>query len=101
MHTVKNGTSEVTEELLEKVGLLRRDFVVSITLATVLNIVVGETGAKFGVEDCIVLSVAMFRFEECSARMLQSGRTVVGPTRCMHDWPTWRPPQDCDSPVEL
>lgn len=49
--TVENGTSEITEELLEKVGLLRRDFVEAITLATSLDILVGETSAELGVED--------------------------------------------------
>ena len=50
--TIENGTSEVTEDLLEKVGLLRRDFVEAITLAALLDFVRGETSSKFGVEDC-------------------------------------------------
>jgi len=49
--TVENGTSEVAEELLEKVGLLGRDFVEAIALATLLDFVRGETSSKFGVED--------------------------------------------------
>jgi hypothetical protein len=52
MHTVENGTSEVTEELLEEIRLLRRNLVVAITLATGLDIVAGQTGAELGVDDC-------------------------------------------------
>jgi hypothetical protein len=51
MHTVENGTSEVTEELLEEIRLLRRDLVVAITLATRLDVVVAKTGAKLSVDD--------------------------------------------------
>lgn len=54
MHTVKNGTSEVTEELLEEVRLLRRDLVETITLPARLDIAVVETGAELRVEVCIV-----------------------------------------------
>ena len=49
--TVENRTGEVTNELLEKVGLLAGDFVEAIALATLLDLVGGETGAKLGVED--------------------------------------------------
>ena len=49
--TVENRTGEVTNELLEKVGLLRGDFVVTIALATLLDLVGGETSAKLGVEN--------------------------------------------------
>jgi hypothetical protein len=52
MLTVENRTSEVTEELLEKIRLLRRNLVVSITLATVFSLMCSETGAKLGVDDC-------------------------------------------------
>jgi len=52
MHTVEDGTSEVTEELLEKIRLLRRDLVPAITLTTAFDIVSGQTGAKLGVDDC-------------------------------------------------
>lgn len=52
MLTVKNGTLKVTEELLEKVGLLTGDFVEAITLATLLDLVAGKTGAKLSVEVC-------------------------------------------------
>jgi hypothetical protein len=45
MRTVENGTSEVTDELLEKVGLLGRDFVEAITLATQLDLGGGETSS--------------------------------------------------------
>jgi hypothetical protein len=38
--------------LLEKVGLLGRDFVETITLATLLDIGGGETSAKLSVEVC-------------------------------------------------
>jgi hypothetical protein len=55
MLTVENGTLKVTEELLEKVGLLTGDFVVTIALATLLDVVAGETGAKLGVEVCVAL----------------------------------------------
>ena len=51
MLTVKNRTSEVTNELLEKVGLLRGNLVEAIALATLLDLVGGETGAKLSVED--------------------------------------------------
>jgi hypothetical protein len=50
MLTVENGTSEVTDELLEKVGLLRRDFVETIALATLLNVGRGETSSELSVE---------------------------------------------------
>lgn len=49
--TVKNGTGEVANELLEKVGLLAGDFVEAIALATLLDLVGGETSAKLGVEN--------------------------------------------------
>lgn len=49
MLTVENGTSEVTDELLEKVGLLRRDFVETIALATLLNVGRGETSSELSV----------------------------------------------------
>ena len=52
MLTVENGTSEVTDELLEKVGLLRRDFVETIALATLLNVGRGETSSELSVEVC-------------------------------------------------
>lgn len=52
MLTVENGTSEVTDELLEKVGLLRRDFVETIALATLFNIGRGETSSELSVEVC-------------------------------------------------
>lgn len=52
MHTVKNGTSEVTEELLEKVRLLRRNLVETIALAASLDVVRSQTGAELGVDDC-------------------------------------------------
>jgi hypothetical protein len=52
MLTVKNRTSEVTEELLEEICLLRRDLVVAIALATSFHVVRGETGAELGVDDC-------------------------------------------------
>lgn len=54
MHTVENRTGEVTHELLQEVGLLRRDFVEAIALATVVSLSGGETGAKLSVDDCIV-----------------------------------------------
>ncbi len=54
MHTVENRTGEVTHELLQKVGLLRRNFVEAITLATALSLVGGETSAELSVDDCIV-----------------------------------------------
>jgi hypothetical protein len=54
MHTVENRTSEVTDELLEKVGLLRRDFVEAITLATAVSLVRGETSAKLSADDYTV-----------------------------------------------
>ena len=57
MLTVENGTSEVTDELLEKVGLLRRNFVEAISLATFLDVVAGKTSSKLGVEVCDELSV--------------------------------------------
>lgn len=50
--TVENWTGEVAEELLEKVGLLARDFVEAIALAALLDVVRGETGAELRVEDC-------------------------------------------------
>jgi hypothetical protein len=52
MHTVENGTSEVTEELLEEVRLLRRNLVVAISLATGFDVVRSETRAELGVDDC-------------------------------------------------
>jgi hypothetical protein len=52
MHTVENGTSEVTEELLEEIRLLRRDLVEAIALATDFGLAVGETSAKLSVDDC-------------------------------------------------
>jgi hypothetical protein len=52
MPTVENGTSEVAEELLEEVGLLRRNFVEAILLATRLDVVAGETSPELGVEVC-------------------------------------------------
>jgi hypothetical protein len=52
MHTVENGTSEVTEKLLEEIGLLRRNLVVAIALATSLDFVASKTGAKLGVDNC-------------------------------------------------
>ena len=53
MHTVENGTSEVTEKLLEKIGLLAGDFVEAIALPAGLDVVASQTGAQLGVEDCI------------------------------------------------
>jgi uncharacterized protein YdhG (YjbR/CyaY superfamily) len=50
IHTVKNGTSEVTEELLEEVRLLRRNLVEAISLATSFHVVRSETGAKLCVD---------------------------------------------------
>jgi hypothetical protein len=52
MLTVENGTSEVTEELLEEVRLLRRDLVPAIALAARLDVVRSETGAELGVDNC-------------------------------------------------
>jgi hypothetical protein len=52
MLTVENGTSEVTDELLEKVGLLGRDFVETIALATLLNVGRGKTSSELSVEVC-------------------------------------------------
>jgi hypothetical protein len=52
MHTVENGTSEVTEELLEEVRLLRRDLVPAIALATGFDVVGGKTRAQLCVDDC-------------------------------------------------
>jgi hypothetical protein len=52
MHTVENGTSEVTEELLEEVRLLRRNLVEAISLATGFDVVRSETRAELGVDDC-------------------------------------------------
>ena len=52
IHTVENGTSEVTEELLEEIRLLRRNLVVAITLATGVHVVRSETGAELSVDDC-------------------------------------------------
>jgi hypothetical protein len=52
MLTVENGTSEVTDELLEKVGLLGRDFVVTIALATLLDVRGGQTSSELSVEVC-------------------------------------------------
>ena len=48
--TVKNGASEVANELLEQVGLLTGDLVEAITLPAVVGIRGGETRAKLGVE---------------------------------------------------
>jgi hypothetical protein len=50
--TVENGTSEVTEELLEEIRLLRRDLVPAVTLAARLDIVRSETRAELGVDNC-------------------------------------------------
>jgi hypothetical protein len=50
--TVKNGASEVANELLEQVGLLTGDLVVAITLPAGIGIGGGETRAKLGVEVC-------------------------------------------------
>jgi hypothetical protein len=50
MLTVENGTLKVTEELLEKVGLLTGDFVEAIALATLLDVAAGKTSAQLGVE---------------------------------------------------
>jgi hypothetical protein len=52
MLTVENGTSEVTDELLEKVGLLGRDFVETIALATLLDVGRGKTSSELSVEVC-------------------------------------------------
>lgn len=52
MLTVENRAGEVTNELLEKVGLLAGDFVEAIALAALLDLVRGKTGAKLSVEDC-------------------------------------------------
>jgi hypothetical protein len=60
MHTVENGTSEVTEELLEKVGLLTRDFVEAITLPAVLDIGASETSTELSVEDCANMLAIVF-----------------------------------------
>jgi hypothetical protein len=54
MLTVENRTSEVTNELLEQVGLLTRDLVEAITLPARVGIGGGETRAKLGVEVCMV-----------------------------------------------
>jgi hypothetical protein len=51
-HNVENRTGEVTHELLQKVGLLRGDFVETITLATSLSLRGGKTSAELSVEDC-------------------------------------------------
>jgi hypothetical protein len=52
MRTVENGASEVTDELLEKVGLLRGNFVEAITLATLLDVGRGKTSSELSVEVC-------------------------------------------------
>jgi hypothetical protein len=74
MHTVENGTSEVTEELLEEVRLLRRDLVVAISLATSFHVVRSETGAKLGVDDCDECQYVCAEGSRCSSRMLHGGR---------------------------
>jgi len=51
MHTVENRTGEVTDELLQQVGLLRRDFVEAIALATVVSLGSRETSAELSVDD--------------------------------------------------
>jgi hypothetical protein len=48
--TIKYRTSEITEELLEEIGLLRGNLVPSVTLATLLNIVGSKTHAELSVE---------------------------------------------------
>lgn len=53
MLTVENGTSEVTEELLEQVRLLRRDFVEAITLAAGVDVGGIETSSELSVEVCV------------------------------------------------
>jgi hypothetical protein len=60
MLTVENGTSEVTEELLEEIRLLRRDLVEAITLATIVGFGGSETVAKLGVDDCDGKSASLF-----------------------------------------
>jgi hypothetical protein len=72
MLTVENGTSEVTEELLEKVRLLRRDLVETVLLATGLNIVAGKTSPELGVEVCDA-KLAKCSSSRCSSRMQQDG----------------------------
>ena len=49
-HDVQNRALEVTEELLQEVGLLRGKLVVAEALATVLNLVGGDTLADIRVE---------------------------------------------------
>lgn len=51
MHTVENRTGEVTHELLQQVGLLRRDLVEAIALATVVSLGGRETSAELSVDD--------------------------------------------------
>jgi hypothetical protein len=51
-HNVENRTGEVTHELLQEVGLLRGDFVETITLATRLSLRGGETSAELSAQDC-------------------------------------------------
>lgn len=53
MHTVENGSSEVAHELLQEVGLLRRDLVEAITLATRVSLVGRKTSAELSVQDCV------------------------------------------------
>lgn len=60
--TVENRTGEVTNELLEKVGLLAGDFVEAIALAALLDLVRGQTSAKLSVEDCEAMLARMSFF---------------------------------------
>jgi Na+(H+)/acetate symporter ActP len=54
LHTVENRTSEITNELLQQVGLLGGDLVEAIALATAFSLVAGKTSSELSVEDCIV-----------------------------------------------
>ena len=82
--TVENRTGEVTNELLEKVGLLAGDFVEAIALATLLDLVRGKTSAKLSVEDCeAMLAKVSFLRMFCRARLVRTVADSLVESTCM------------------